>query len=397
MNDKLRLLWVGTTNSGVMWWRGISFWEAAHRTGAMEMFCPFWNKDQPLAAPWETEICDPERPYLRQQIINYLDACARGTKDGKPADAIVMQMAHYDASLQVFAGLKAYGVPVIAEIDDNYLATPEYNPAFMPYAPGGDFRRIANSQFEFADALIVSTPELKGVYSHLNEHSYVIPNSIDFKLWNKARGTNKPGVRIGWAGGASHDKDLKIIEPVIHKILEQHKDVTFVIIHGVPQFLKNIPRVENVMKFERIDKYPQFLAKQDIDIWLAPLVDNAFNRSKSNLRWLEAAALGAPCVASNVGHFKETINHGVDGFLCNSADDFERHLTTLITDRKARISMGLKAKDRAFQDFNVEKTVFTYVEALKDIISRGQFRKDEDRIIYGQKKWADVEAGALIQ
>lgn len=357
----------------------------------MEVWCPFWRKDEPETNPWEYDIFDPEKPWARSQIINYLDACVRGTKDGRPADVIVMQMAHFDASLQVFAGLKRYGKPLVAEIDDNYISTPEYNPAFSGYAPGQEFRRIANSQFEYADAMIVSTPYLREVYSHLNDHIYVVPNSIDFRAWN-VKPRSRPGIRIGWAGGYNHHKDLKIIEPVIKNILAKHRDVKFSLVHGAPLHLREIPGVEFVSKFAPIHQYPRHIAAQDWDIALAPLVDNAFNRGKSNLRWLESGALGIPCVASKVGYFAETIEHGIDGFLADHvgdtkkhAEEFEKYLDILITDRKLRTAMGLRAKDRINRDFNVDKVVYTYVEHLKDIIARGQVEKDEDRIIYGRK------------
>lgn len=387
MSD-LKVLMIPTTNSGVAYYRMYNFWVGAYRNRAMDIHMPFWKWDMTECNPWETLLSDPEH---RVRITNELSAKVR------QADIVVMQMAHLPDSLLTFCGIKEMfpDKPIVAEVDDNYLSTAQYNPAAEAYAPGTPLREIANKQFAIADALVVSTPYLKEVYSELNEHIYVVQNSIDTKAWN-VKSKSKSGIRIGWVGGGSHYEDLKILEPIIPSILKKHKDVKFVFLHGIPEFLKGIPRVECVYKFERIDKYPRYVAANDFDIGMAPLVDNAFNRGKSNLRWLEYSALGVPTVASNVGHFKETINHGIDGFLAHDRFEFERYLDDLIVDRKLRTAMGARAKDRIFKDFNVDRTVFDYANILKEIHGRGQIKKDIDLLLYGRKT-EDIQAGALIQ
>ena len=389
--DDLKVLMIPTTNAGVAFWRMFNFWVGAFRTRAMDVHMPFWKWDMPEANPWETMIAEPQ---YKSMITNEL------TTKVRQADVVVMQLAHFPDSLMTFAGIKEMfpGTPVVAEVDDNYISTASYNPAFQAYEPGRPLRDIANKQFQIADALIVSTPYLKDVYAELNDNIHVVPNCIDLKRWDvKAR--NKPGIRIGWAGGASHYEDLKLLEPIIHATLKKHKGVKFVFLHGIPEFLKNIPDVECVYRFERIDKYPRYLAANDFDIGLAPLIDNAFNRGKSNLRWLEYSALGIPTVASNVGHFKETINHGVDGFLADSKEDFQNYLDHLITNRKERIAVGLRAKERIASDFNVDKWAFHYADILKEIVKKGQVKKDVDMILYGKqnKDFKEaVEAGHAI-
>ena len=49
-----------------------------------------------------------------------------------------------------------------------------------------------------------------------------------------------------------------------------------------------------------ITNYPHKLADLDLDFALAPLVDNEFNRCKSNIKWLETSAVGVPLLASRI-------------------------------------------------------------------------------------------------
>lgn len=333
--------------------------------------CLWFKYEATETASWEVDIVDPQ---FAARIFGELNQKVR------LADVVVMQMCHTPAALNLFLSIKeAYpDKPVLAEIDDNMLSTAEYNPAAPFYDPGTAFRAVAVEQFKAADAMIVSTPYLKEVYGELSENIHVVENSLDFKVWDRLKFPKRKGpIRIGWAGGASHSEDLRIIEPVVRSILTKHRDVRFCFVHGIPEFLKNIPGVECVSKFSRIDKYPQFLASRSFDIGIAPLVDNAFNRGKSNLRWLEYSGLGIPCVASNVGHFKETVRHGEDGFLADTPQEFESYLELLISDRRLRRKIGGIANARVKKDFNVDRNVFAYEAILRKVLEKGQVKKIE--------------------
>lgn len=360
----LKVLLVPTTNSGVSWYRQWTWAVAAHRTRTMFAECLWWRPDQNETAPWEVDV---DEAAYRPRILGELNAKAR------MADVAVFDMVHTMAALNVFLALKeAYPhIPVLAQIDDNILSTPTYNPASNCYDPGMRFRDLAVQQFRAADGIIVSTPYLKELYSDFNDNIYVVPNSLDFKVWDKVQRRKHSGIKIGWAGGASHDEDLRIVEPIIHKLLEKYSQLRFAFVHGTPHFLRNIPRVEHISKFTRVDKYPAFLASRGFDIGIAPLVDNAFNRGKSNLRWLEYSGMRVPCVASNVGHFAETINRGKDGLLCDDEEDWIEHLSYLIENKKARKEMGNNAYLRVRADFNTDTSVKEYEKILRQVVEKG--------------------------
>ena len=343
---------------------------AAHRNRAMLVNMPWFQYSQTETSPWEVDITEPQY-YAR--IMNEINAHVQ------KADVVVFQMVHTPAALNLFLTIKeAYPhIPVVAEIDDNILSTPEYNPANPYYSPGAQFRDLAVQQFRAADAMIVSTPYLRDLYSDLNPNVHVVENSTDFKVWDKVKRKEHSGVRIGWAGGASHAEDLRIVEPVIRKTLENHKNARFVIVHGIPDFLKEIDRVDGVQKWSRIDKYPKFLGERGFDIGMAPLVDNAFNRGKSNLRWLEYGSMRVPCVASDVGHFAETIRNGVDGILCRDEKDWLDAFSHLIAHKTDRRRIGNAAYERIRKDFNTDTNVFAYESILRGIVEKGQVNRIE--------------------
>lgn len=363
-----------------------NFWDAGIRTGLLDVQMPLWQKDAHEGATWQFELGDPA---LKRAYLGKLSQCLASV------DAVVMQMCCNRDSLNVFMAMRdafeKTGVPVVAECDDNYRNAPAYNPASGAFKQGSGAREIVSRQFRMADAMIVSTPGLRDLYTDFNDHIYVVPNSIDFRAWDRARARRrrKPGIRIGWAGGANHERDLKILTKVIPAVMARHREARFVFVHGVPEFLKGLPGVEVVQKFVPIHQYPHFLASQDFDIGLAPLEDNDFNNGKSNLRWLEYSALGIPTVASRVGHFAATIRDGEDGFLVSTesaeaeASGFTERICEMIEDRALRLGVGARARDRVRRDFNVDFVVGDYATSLREIVKRGRVQKDEKAMIAG--------------
>ena len=367
MDKRLRVLFVPTTNAGVTYWRMLNYAAAAHRLGLGDLHLLWWQKDLTEAHPWENEIRDPQY-------------CWRVTRElqewALQSDAIVIQMLHTNDGMALLEALRDMlpNTPILAEIDDHMTSTAEYNPAADYYRPGSELRRIAVEQFTKSDGIVVSTPYLKEVYSEFNKNIWVIPNAIDLQKWGRLRRRSRPGIRIGWAGGASHEDDLAIVKDIVPRILDKFPDVTFVFVNGIPAWAKKLPaeRVELVRKWTRIDHYPAMLAGLGLDIGIAPLVDNAFNRGKSNLRWLEYSALGIPCVASNVGHFAETIVHGEDGFLADDAEGFYTYISDVIANRKLRCAMGAKAADRIRRDFTTDVVTPYYISCLREAIAKKQ-------------------------
>jgi glycosyltransferase involved in cell wall biosynthesis len=364
----IKALFIPTLNSGVTYWRMFCPVLAATRKKYFGANLLWWQKGINENHPWQADVNSNQ---YRARVLGELEAGARS------ADVVVMGLIHTQAGLTTMQGLReCFGKPMVVEADDNVLSCPTYNPAAKFYSPDSSIRKMAVAQIREADAVIVSTPYLKEVYSEFNDHIYVMPNSIDFETWGKAqRGVNKGKITIGWMGGATHDDDLAIVLPAIKTLTKKYPNVEFYFLHGASKQVRDIKGVRVSNKFERIDKYHKYVAKAGFDIGLAPLVDNAFNRAKSNLRWLEYSALGIPCVSSNVGHFAETIHNGVDGLLCDTPEDFTNALESLIIDKSKRKMMGMDAKARVFKEFNIDNTAEKYGRALEDIVNRGQIKR----------------------
>ena len=365
----MKTLFIPTTVSGVTYWRMYNPWVAGFRTNAFKSWVLWWQKDMNANMhPWQGDIFSSQH---HAKITGELsEACF-------DHDVVVMGMIHIKPGFQTLQAIREmYGKPVVMEIDDNILSCPEYNPASGTYGPNNEIRKLTVAQMRESDAMIVTTPYLKEIYSEFNDNIYVLPNSIDFELWGKApRRVNKGKVTVGWVGGASHNDDLMIIGPAIDYLTKKYPNVEFVFGHGMHPKFRGMKGVRWIQEFARIDKYPKFIAKMGIDIGVAPLVDNAFNRGKSNLRWLEYSALGIPTVASNVGHFKETLEHNKTGLLCDTPNDFIANIESLILDKSKRKELAKNAKAEVYKNWNIDNIVKDYEKAITEVYNRGQVNK----------------------
>jgi glycosyltransferase involved in cell wall biosynthesis len=105
----------------------------------------------------------------------------------------------------------------------------------------------------------------------------------------------------------------------------------------------------------------------DFDIGLAPLEPSLFVRCKSHIKALEYAALGIPCIASDVEPYRQFVIHGVTGYLCKRAHDWVYYLRDLISDDAMRLEMGAQARKWASQ-WTIQEHWVDWEQAYKSVL-----------------------------
>jgi len=82
------------------------------------------------------------------------------------------------------------------------------------------------------------------------------------------------------------------------------------------------------------------------DFALAPLVDDAFTRCKSDLKYLDYGALGIPGIFSDVRAYRETVRHRETGLIApNDPDAWAAALDEMAGDASLRSRLALAARD----------------------------------------------------
>lgn len=93
------------------------------------------------------------------------------------------------------------------------------------------------------------------------------------------------------------------------------KDIQWVIAGGKPHALEPYIK-KGLMEFHpwaNLNDFPAMMNRLDVNLTFAPLIDNEFNRSKSDIKISEAGALGIPCICQDMVTYKNAQLKFTDG------------------------------------------------------------------------------------
>ena len=153
-----------------------------------------------------------------------------------------------------------------------------------------------------------------------------------------------------FSGSITHNPDFEMIIPALQKIFEKYSNVYLKMVGliSIPESLQKYTDRLIISEFVDYKKLPELIASVDIN--LAPLENTLFNRCKSENKWLEAALVNVPTIASNMGAFKEVIKDNETGFLCSDKDWFKR-LEEIINNEDLRNKVSTRAHDYVIKNY----------------------------------------------
>jgi hypothetical protein len=238
------------------------------------------------------------------------------------------------------------GKLAVVDLDDDLWNIHPSNPGYRPWQKPGKLATLEEC-IRRAHLVTVSTEPLVPIVRPMNRNVVVLPNMLPSEHW-PADLTGRPAhdpLTIGWAGGASHAADLDLLSGTIETILDAHPDVEFAFAGMRQAPFRPHPRIRSIASVT-VEQYASVL--DQFDIGVIPLVDDRFNRCKSDLKYLEYSMMGIPSVVSKVEPYQESVRHGVNGFLARNPKDWLKHLNRLIDDAELRATIGAQA--RAFAE-----------------------------------------------
>lgn len=109
---------------------------------------------------------------------------------------------------------------------------------------------------------------------------------------------------------------------------------------------------------------PSFYADMDI-------MASTMRMEGLSLVAMEAMACGLPFVAYNVSGFRELIDDGENGILVGGGrEEFRKAIEGLIRSSEMRKRLGLKAAQKANEDFGIERHVDRYLVFIEELLRR---------------------------
>lgn len=211
-------------------------------------------------------------------------------------DCLILQHSVDDGQLRQIEYYKcaAPQVKIVQMVDDLFGDVPEKHPGRLFQSREGH-QRMMDALLQ-SDKMVVTTQPLVDYYKRYVADVRIVPNALGAQwLGLRKAPVARERLRIGWVGAGQHHGDLELVTEVVRQLAPE---VDWVFMGMCTDSLR--PLLKEFHGFVSIADYPKKMAELCLDVAIAPLEDNLFNRCKSNLRLLEYGAMGWPVVCSDV-------------------------------------------------------------------------------------------------
>lgn len=270
---------------------------------------------------------------------------------------------------------------IVLDLDDSLWDIKKDNPAYEVYhrgsVPLNNFTAMCND----VDFITCTNSYLKNVILHETykraDQIRVFPNYVDFDLYNHVspfKDTDR--ITLLHYGSTTHFIDLTTEKfgKGIDRIMKEYPNVYVKFVGAfIPKYRDRWgQRYLNDFGHEDIykwigDFFPKFM--DEADILVAPLLDDRYNRCKSDIKRSEVATAKIPFVGQGIRQYKEVIEDGVDGMVCETEDDWYEKIKQLIDNPKLRKSMGEKAYKKIKKDRDIKNYIKDYADFFIKVLT----------------------------
>jgi len=177
--------------------------------------------------------------------------------------------------------------------------------------------KTATEIIRLCDAITCPTKFMADYYSErTGVPAIVVPNYLP-KFWmdrfySKQKVTenfdrNKKRPRIGYVGSPTHLNVMRLpgviddIEPYTDIIRKTYKDYKWVFMGAAPNGIQDLIQAGEVefVGWKSLYEYNYAFDSLNLNLAFAPLQNNKFNYAKAPIKYLEAGALGIPCLCQD--------------------------------------------------------------------------------------------------
>ena len=235
---------------------------------------------------------------------------------------------------------------------------------------------------KLCDFAVTTTKVLAKELKHYISNVFINPDVVNEEMWKisydilKKENDKKmkDHLIIGyWNENISLNSNFDMIKPVLLKILKEFKNVEILFFGELNysvnyKYYKEFQSQINYKEVTNLKKLLQIIS--NVDIILAPLENNIFNAAQNEIKWVEAALVKVPTVASNFGVFKQVIKDKETGILCSELNDWYISLKNLIINENFRKKLGENAYTFCKNKYNTLYTANYFSNFINSISNK---------------------------
>lgn len=283
------------------------------------------------------------------------------------AELVILHRVSYDPYIAgLLEALHRRGGIAVMDTDDlvfdlsafQWIDSPDFQDPIRSQLFVEDMQRIRQTLL-VCDAVTASTAYLRDQARTLDKPAWIHRNAFSLEMLAAAGPVADPRpdperVVIGYASGTpTHDKDFALVKPALIDTLRRYPQAELRLIGPLNpgedwQEFGGRVRRHGLVPWREL---PALLAEFDIN--LAPLVsDNPFGQSKSEIKYMEAALLRRPTIASPTQAFQYAIRDGENGLLAEGREAWTAAFQSLIEQPELRLSIGQRAFDDVLERYH---------------------------------------------
>jgi hypothetical protein len=255
---------------------------------------------------------------------------------------------HYET----ISAARNFGLMVWGDYDDCYVDIPEENQSFN-ILTAGHVNQLTKDCVGVCDVVTVTTNYLKEVFLPFNQNIKVIPNGFPTEmLTDRSLGEVTQGTAnfVSWRGSTSHVVNIDEYSEEIIQVAQSNPDWMFNFFGMNPAAIFRNKFKYNHYGFANLVDSFYRLKHFSSKVHIVTLYDRPFNRSKSNIAFIEATIAGSVVLAPD---WEEWQKPGIVNY--SSKEDFKEKLQGLINgeyDLKANFEAS---RDYIFKNLSLKK------------------------------------------
>lgn len=267
-----------------------------------------------------------------------------------------------------------FGTKFVLDVDDNMYEIPKTNTIWKDKNAAKNIKEM-QYMIEHTPYLVTSSRILQQDYKlRRTNPTYFLPNYISEEYKHKPF-DNGDKIVVGFFGGAAHEQDFKASGALqaLKLLIKDYKNIHV----GSVGMKLDLPK-------DRYTFYPgkpgqawidEVWPNINIDISLAPLEDNVFNRCKTNIKWLESALIPAAFVATGIPPYSHSVKQRETGLLVqNTTEQWYNAIEELVTNQVLRHKLATHAESEVRLAWSIEHK-WDKVKALVETIQKDNTAK----------------------
>lgn len=278
--------------------------------------------------------------------------------------AVVIYRSKYEGVVKkIIKKAKERNIRVLFDVDDfifDYDKIKQFT--FIQNDENENYKKYSEEIcqcMEVCDGIITSTENMKVAIKEKFPGKSVFVNrnvaSAQMQILSlqalETKQNHSPKVVLGYfSGSKTHDRDFAVIADTLLNIMRKYQN-TYLKIVGCLQLPECFQEIgERIIRepFVEWQELPEHIAS--IDINLMPLEDTFFHACKSENKWMEAALVLVPTIASRNTEMELVTKDGEDIVLCSTTQEWEQALEKLVVSEVTRRQIANKAYERVLQE-----------------------------------------------